>query len=73
MEKVLEKYSCHIVPQTDFEILLQSDVFILGGWSLLLKKHSRDFSKFKGVLFDLLMQEAPKNIKQHPNYRTLYS
>ena len=73
IEEVLKRYSCHVVSKTDFELLLQSDVFILGGWSLLLKKHSKDFSKFKGVLFDLLMQEVPKSIKQHPNYRTLYS
>ena len=73
VESVLKKYSCHVVPQKDFEVLFQSDVFILGGWSLLLKKHSSSFSKFKGVLFDLLMQEVPKNIKQQTNYRTLYS
>ena len=73
VEDVLKKYSSQVVLETDFKLLLQSDVFILGGWSPLLKKHSRDFSKFKAVLFDLLMQEVPKSIKKHPNYRTLYS
>ena len=73
VEEVLAKYSCHIVPQKDFKILFQSDVFILGGWAPLLKKHSKLFLNFKGVLFDLLMQEVPKNIKQRVNYRTLYT
>ena len=73
VEEVLKKYSSQIIPEKDFKLLLQSDVFILGGWSPLLKKYSRDFSKFKGMLFDLLMQEVPKNITQQTNYRTLYS
>ena len=73
VEEVLKNYYCHVVPQEDFKLLFQSDIFILGGWSLLLKKHSRSFSNFKGILFDLLQQEVPRNIKQHPNYRTLYS
>ena len=73
VEPILKKYSCHIIPEKDFKQLLQSDVFILGGWFPLLKKHSKDFREFKGLLFDLLVQSAPKSIKQHPNYRTLYS
>ena len=73
VEEVLKKYSFYVAQPENFEILLQSDVFILGGWSPLLKKHSKSFLKFKGALFDLLMQEVPKSIKQRPNYRTLYS
>ena len=73
IEGILKNYSCHVVSQKDFNMLLQSDVFILGGWNPLVKKHSKLFASFKGVLFDLLQQEAPKALKQHPNYRTLYS
>ena len=73
VEEVLKQHSCYVISEADFQQLFLSDVFILGGWSPLLKQYSKSFSSFKGIFFDLLMQELPQTIKQNPRYRTLYS
>ena len=73
VEKILESYSCILLPEDSFEKMLETEVFILGGWTPLLKKYKSLISNYKGVLFDLLIQDVPESIKKHPHYTNIYS
>ena len=73
IEEVLKKYPCTLLPKNSIEKLMNSDIFILGGWTPLLKKYTNQLLNYKGIFFDLLIQETPKSIKKHPNYKHLYS
>ena len=71
IEKSLNQYKCHILPEKSLNQLMKCDICILGGWSPFLK--SLLFADYKGILFDLLVQNVPKEIKNHPNYTTAFS
>ena len=73
IEKILEHYSCVVLPEESPEKLMTSDILILGGWTPLLKKYSAFLSDYQGILFDLLIQNVPQFIKDHPHYKNLYS
>ncbi len=73
VEKALKPYARVIFSESSFAKLLASDMFILGGWTPLLERYSPLFSNYKGVLFDLLIQDLPGLIKNNPNYKNLYS
>ena len=73
VEKILKSYPCTILPKSSPKKLYDSDIFILGGWSPLFNKYSSLFSIYQGILFDLLIQDLPDHIKNHPNYTDLYS
>lgn len=73
VENILENYSCITLPKDSIKQLLKSDVFILGGWTPVLKEYTNQLLKYKGIFFDLLIQEVPEAIKKHSNYRHIYS
>ena len=73
IEKILERYSCVIFSEESPEKLMDSDVFVLGGWTPLLKKYSALLSNYQGLVFDLLVQDMPQFVKAHPRYKNLYS
>ena len=73
VEKALEGTPCHILPEESPKKLMECDILILGGWTPLIKKYSSFLSNYQGLLFDLLIQEVPQYIKEHPNYKSLYS
>ena len=72
---VIEKGLTHgsFLPESSIKQFMKSDVFILGGWTPLLKKYINLLLNYKGRLFDLLIQDLPEKIKKHPNYKTPYS
>ena len=73
VEKVLANYSCHILPEESPEKLAECDVLILGGWTPLIERYDSFLLNYQGTLFDLLIQDVPKHIKNLPNYKSLYS
>ena len=73
VEKILESISCHVFPEESPEKLADCDILILGGWTPLIEKYKAFLSGYQGILFDLLIQDMPKYIKGHPNYKNLYS
>ena len=73
VEKILQKDSCIVLPEESFEKMLESDMLIIGGWTPLLEKYEKWISNYQGALFDLLIQDAPKFIKNHPHYKNIYS
>lgn len=73
VEKILENYSCVLLSEESPEKMLESEVFIIGGWTPFLKKYKNLISNYKGLLFDLLIQDVPEFIKNHPHYKNIYS
>ncbi|MBC6415345.1 MAG: nucleotide sugar dehydrogenase [Bdellovibrionales bacterium] len=57
----------------DSKKFMESDLFILGGWTPLLKKYKKQLLNYKGVIFDLLIQKIPEPITKHPYYKNIYS
>ena len=60
------------IQKESFEQLLESELFILGSWTPLLKNKINLFSNYKGILFDLLIQDLPESLKKHPHYKNAY-
>ncbi len=72
VEEPLTHYKCLIISKKSLEQLVNLDMCILGGWNSFCFAPSL-FSNYKGILFDLLIQNMPKYIKNHPNYKTAFS
>ena len=71
IEKPLNQYKCYVLPEKSLHQFRQYDMCILGGWNTFLKPSL--FVDYKGILFDLLIQNLPKYIKTHPHYTTAFS
>lgn len=71
IEKPLNQYKCQIPPEKFFTQFKKYDMCLLGGWNTFLKTSL--FADYKGIVFDLLIQNLPAYIKEHPNYKTAFS
>lgn len=70
IEEALTPYKCHIIPKKSIKRFLTYDMCILGGYNTFLKPHF--FADYKGILFDLLIQNVSQTIKNHPRYKTAF-
>ena len=71
LEEPLNQYRCSVLSEKSINQFVEYDMCILGGWNSFLKPSL--FLNYKGILFDLLIQNLPKYIKNHPNYKTAFS
>ena len=71
IEKPLNQYKCQILPKKSLSQFKKYNMCLMGGWNTFLKPSL--FANYKGILFDLLIQDVPAYIKNHPNYKTAFS
>lgn len=73
-EAVLTKHKCAVLPEKSFCAQLPEwDMCLIGGWIPHSQKYFSRLLNYKGIIFDLLIQNLPAKIKKHPHYKNLYS
>lgn len=72
IEEELKDCGVHVFSEKSMEKLLLSDVFVLGTISLFSVRKGL-FKTYQGQIFDLLIENLPKEIKNHKNYVTAFT
>ena len=72
LEKTPAKWMPAASGMTELAEFMNSDMLVLGGWTPLLQKYLQKILKFKGPIFDLLIQDLPQEIKNQPQYTNPY-
>ena len=71
IEEELRMSGVHVLPEKSLEKLLFSDVFVLGTLGFFSIKEDF-FKNYQGIIFDLLIENLPQEIKRHKNYITAF-
>ena len=72
LEKTPSEWMPAFAGMTELAEFMNSDMLVLGGWTPLLQKYLQKILKFKGPIFDLLIQDLPQEIKNQPQYTNPY-